>query len=74
MNPVRYEDEIVVKTRIQKINCARIGFSYEVVGADRIIIASGNTAHAWTDRNLKPHNIQKKLPGLYRSLMEAMRK
>lgn len=74
MNPAKYEDEIVVKTKIQKINCARIGFSYEVVGTDRKVIASGNTAHAWTDRSLKPQNIHKKLPQLYRSLMEAMRK
>lgn len=73
MNPAKYEDEITVKTRIQKINCARIGFCYEIIDRDQKTIALGNTAHAWTDKLLKPQNVQKKLPELYRSLMAAMR-
>ncbi len=64
-SPALYEDEIVVKTRVRKMTCVRIEFEYEVVnGVNGKILAVGNTSHAWTDKSLKPLNIEKRLPEL----------
>jgi len=72
-SPARYEDEIVVKTKIQKMTCVRIEFNYEVVNVvDERVLATGSTSHAWTDKSLKPLNIEKKLPELCRKLREAL--
>lgn len=65
LNPARYEEEVVVKTRIKKMTCVRIDFHYEVFNLEMKLLASGMTTHAWTDKQLKPINIQKKQPELY---------
>ena len=71
-NPARYEDEIIVRTKIRKMTCARIEFDYEIICSciDKII-ASGSTSHAWTDKSLKPLNIEKRMPDLSRILKNA---
>lgn len=72
-NPARYEDEIVVKTKIRKLTCVRIEFDYEIInGRDEKPLALGATSHAWTDKHLKPLNIKKRLPELCRSLEESL--
>lgn len=71
--PARYEDEVVVKTKIRKMTCARIEFEYEIVKKDGgTVIATGSTSHAWTDKSLKPLNIEKRLPELSCMLKEAI--
>jgi acyl-CoA thioester hydrolase len=71
-NPARYEDEIVVKTKIRKMTCARIEFEYEIVKREGgTVVAFGSTSHAWTDKALKPLNIEKKLPELCSKLNQA---
>lgn len=71
-SPARYEDEIVVKTKIRRMTCARIEFEYEIVKAnDGAVIAVGSTSHAWTNKSLKPLNIEKKLPELCSMLKKA---
>lgn len=71
--PAKYEDEIIIKTRIKKMTCVRLEFSYEVLNfKDESVLAIGSTAHAWTDKLLKPLNIQKNLPGLFKLLKEAL--
>lgn len=67
-----YEDEITVKTNIKEFTYTRLIFHYEVYkngGPD--IITSGETAHAWTDRNLKPMNIKKHAPHIYELLVRV---
>ena len=71
-NPARYEDEIKISVKVIKFTCVRIMFAYEVYnGLDKSLLAIGETAHGWTDKNLKPLNIEKRLPGLYEGLMKA---
>jgi acyl-CoA thioester hydrolase len=66
ISPVRYEDEVIVKTRISGFSGIRLNFGYEVVlKADGSLAASGETGHAWTDRSLKPINIKKVMPELH---------
>lgn len=68
-NPARYGDEVVVKIKVIKFTCVRIMFAYEVYNLlNNKLLATGETIHAWTDRNLKPINLEKKFPELYEKL------
>jgi len=74
ISPAKYEDEIVVKTKLEKMSCVRLAFNYEVLNKDSgILIAKGETSHAWTDKSLNPQNIQKKMPELYQALVNALK-
>lgn len=73
-NPAKYEDEIIVRTKISKMSCVRLTFSYEVMKKDGMdLVVSGETLHAWTDKNLKPLNISKKMPELYAAMVEVLK-
>lgn len=66
ISPARYEDQIVVVTRIESFSRVRLAFGYEVHRpADGKLLATGETMHAWTTPDLKPVNIQKALPEIY---------
>lgn len=74
-SPAKYEDEIIVKTKIRNMTCARIEFDYKVVnGEDGKLLATGSTSHAWTDKSLKPLNIKKQEPELWGMLEEVVDK
>lgn len=70
--PAKYGDEIEVKTRIKKLTCVRIEFAYEVYNQQGTLLALGFTEHGWTDRKLKPINLSKKQPELYRLLQASL--
>lgn len=71
--PARYEDEIIIRTCIKKMTCVRLVFGYEVFNKkDMSLIALGETFHAWTDKNLKPVNIAKRMPELYEVMKKAV--
>ena len=55
----KYEDEIIVKTRIKGHNGLRLIFGYEVVkkGNDEPI-TEGETIHVWVDDKFKPVNLK----------------
>ena len=73
INPARYEDEIIVRTRLAEMGRVRITFNYDVVIKEGMIhAASGETAHAWTDKSFKPLNIEKRMPELYSLLKGAL--
>ena len=70
----RYEDEIIVKTRIKEYSYSRITFYYEVFrSGEEAAINSGETMHVWTDKLLKPLNIKKHAPDIF-SLIESASK
>ncbi|HHW31853.1 MAG TPA: acyl-CoA thioesterase [Clostridiaceae bacterium] len=72
--PARYEDEIIIRTHIEKMTCVRITFGYEIFKKkDMSLIARGETFHAWTDKNLKPVNISKRMPELYGIMEKALK-
>ena len=53
-----YEDELTIKTEVEKISPVRIKFRYKVYNQNNELINTGKTMHAWTDRNLKILNIK----------------
>lgn len=47
--PFRYDDEVVVRTRIESSNARKIVFAYELFDATDHRRASGRTSHVWLD-------------------------
>ncbi len=67
-SPAKYGDEIVVITEITFVSCVKVTFGYKVLhNRTEKLIAVGNTVHAWTDKNIKPLNIEKAAPQIYTS-------
>lgn len=65
----RYEEEIEVITRIKEYTGTRLRFGYTVYikGNDKAI-TEGETLHVWTNTSLKPVNIKKFMPEIYKLL------
>jgi acyl-CoA thioester hydrolase len=69
----RYEDRLIVKTCVKQISYSKITFYYEVYKcSDNSLITTGETVHAWTNRNLKPVNIKKHAPDIFELLSKAV--
>ncbi|MDP4180563.1 MAG: thioesterase family protein [Bacillota bacterium] len=68
-SPANYEDEIIVKTSIKEMTYTRIVFYYEVYkDKQESVLSTGETMHVWTDKNLKPVNLKKFAPEIYKLL------
>jgi acyl-CoA thioester hydrolase len=70
--PARYGDEITVRTNVEKLTCARIEFAYKIYNHEETLLTVGGTEHGWTDGKLKPVNLLKKRPELYRILQASI--
>ena len=67
--PALYDDVLIVRTRLSKLTCARMEFTYEVVKEDGgVLLATGASGHAWTDSGLKPINVIKRFPEIFGGL------
>ena len=72
-SPARYEDEIMVVTRLKKVSRVRLCFLYQVLNAaNHKLLATGETMHAWTDKSLKPVDAEKAVPDAYSMLSQAV--
>ncbi|HHW01134.1 MAG TPA: acyl-CoA thioesterase [Clostridiaceae bacterium] len=68
-SPAKYGDEVAVITKITSISCVKVVFEYRILNkANGRTLAVGKTIHAWTDKNIKPLNIEKAAPQIYASL------
>ncbi|HLH06984.1 MAG TPA: thioesterase family protein [Terriglobales bacterium] len=48
--PAKYDDEILLRTRIKRFRASLIQFGYEILRAsDRLLLAEGETTHIVTD-------------------------
>ena len=61
----RYEDELTVNTRLSDVTKSRLSFMYEVIN-NGLAVASGATVHVYANRRLRPVNLLKYKPDLYR--------
>lgn len=53
--PVRYDDELEIRTAGRLVSAARLAFDYEIVRrADEVAMAVGHTVHATVDRGGRP--------------------
>ena len=65
--PARYDDEIVIRTRVIELRSRLIGFAYEILRAnDGTLLAEGQTRHVVMNREGRA----KSLPEKYAELMK----
>jgi acyl-CoA thioester hydrolase len=70
-SPARYDDELIIRTKIAYCSSVRLTFAYEIYRAvDQALLVSGETGHVWTDMDLKPVRLEKKAPELYALMKE----
>ena len=66
--PARYDDEVIIATRVVKLGTRGMEFGYELIAAESGRgIAEGSTRHLFCDRSLRPV----RLPGKYVELFRA---
>jgi acyl-CoA thioester hydrolase len=71
--PARYDDAIIIRTRMAEFKGVRLTMEYEVLrDEDGVLLAKGYTVHAIIDANLKPVNIKKADPELYKFFVECL--
>lgn len=71
--PALYDEEVYVKTSIEKAGGVRIQLRYEVFSVkDDQLLVSGFTAHATTDKQLRPVGLKKKNKKIYDLIMNCM--
>lgn len=60
IQPARYYDDVIIRTRIHSFKGVRLTFAYEVIKKENhALLAKGRTVHAFVDKNLKPLRIKK---------------
>lgn len=70
---VRYDDLITIRTRITGFNGVRLTLDYTVRRKeDNVLLAEGSTVHVFTDAGLKPINLKKFSPYLFRLFLNCL--
>ncbi len=65
--PARYDEEIVVKTRVKQAGSRMVRFAYEMSdAASGRKLATGETAHIFCGRDMRPLKLPRKYLGLFR--------
>lgn len=69
--PVRYDDEILVRTTLRNVRASVIHFGYELLHAESgALLAEGETTHIVTDANMKVAELSPKYSNVFRAAME----
>lgn len=66
-----YEDQLEVHVFLTKLTPVRLEFSYRVI-RDGEVIAEGKTTHGMVGKDLKPLNVKKEHPEIYRMFEAAL--
>jgi len=70
--PARYDDQIIVRTRLKYIRESLIQFEYELMRADDgILLAEGDTTHIVVNREMKKVSLPGKYVTAFRAAMDA---
>ena len=69
--PARYDDEIIVRTRLKNVRESLVHFGYELVRvSDGVLLAEGETTHIVTDFEMKMRAIPEKYMRVFEQAME----
>jgi acyl-CoA thioester hydrolase len=69
--PARYDDEIIVRTRLKYIRESLIQFEYELMRADDgTLLAEGDTTHIVVDREMKKVPLPDKYMSTFRAAID----
>jgi acyl-CoA thioester hydrolase len=73
IRPAKYDDEVVIKTKIRRLTDVRLEFDYSLYRKENNeLLATGYTVHAFVDKDIKPINLKKKHEDIWKLLEEAM--
>ena len=65
--PARYDEEIIVKTRVKQAGARMVRFAYEMSEAESgRKLATGETAHIFCGRDMRPLKLSEKYLRLFR--------
>ncbi len=67
LTPARYEDELVIRTRVVELNRRTLRFGYEIAKVDGTAVASGETLHALINKEGRLSSMPEKYLSLLRS-------
>jgi acyl-CoA thioester hydrolase len=68
--PVRYDDEVIVRTQLRNVRESVIHFGYELVRADDgELLAEGETTHIVTDEEMQARLLPEKYLNAFREAM-----
>ena len=68
--PARYDDELIVRTRLMAARGAVIKFSYEVVRAeDAVLLCEGHTVHVVVGKDMKKRTLPAKYAERFRTML-----
>ncbi|MEX2104989.1 MAG: thioesterase family protein [Bacilli bacterium] len=71
--PARYEDEIIIRSKLKGMTEARLIFIYEVVRkSDEKLLCTGETVHVWVNKEMRPVSLKKVLPEEYDRLIQIV--
>jgi acyl-CoA thioester hydrolase len=65
-NPARYEDELIIRTRVTESTRRTLRFSYEIERADGAAVATGETLHVLINAAGRPSSFPEKYLSLLR--------
>ncbi len=69
----KYDDEIIIITKLDKIKGVKLRFKYQVIRKDdEKLLAEGYTEHAFVDKDLKPVNFRRKFKDIWLKLEETI--
>lgn len=69
-NSARFDDEIVVCTKVGEIKGVRIRMDYEIYRKeDNELLVTGYTTHAFVNKDLKPINFRRKFKNVWDALV-----
>ncbi len=72
---VRFDDVIVIDTKLEQFNGLRFTLSYEIHSQDgKIVHATGSSSHCFLDKNFKPIRLKKDYPHIYQTLINLQEK
>ncbi|WDV45206.1 thioesterase family protein [Clostridiaceae bacterium M8S5] len=69
--PAKFDDEIIVQTKLVQVKGARIMLNY-VVSHNGNTLATGYTQHAFVDKTLKPINLKKHYKEIYDRFIKSL--
>ena len=66
-DPVRYDDEVIVRTNLKNVRESLVHFGYELLrAADGLLLAEGETSHIVTDSEMKTRTIPERYMEAFR--------
>lgn len=73
--PAKYEDELIIKTKIESLTGVKIEFEYDVIRKnDGTLLAKGYTLMAFCDLSFKPVNLKKHNPKFWEYITDLQEK